>query len=58
MLLSRLNVGLSFDCFIVSRIVEHDHGDYDAEGFGEPPATARARFNNTERPSRHRRAIE
>jgi hypothetical protein len=48
-LLNRLNTGLSFDPLAASRKEEHDHGDNDAEGFGEPPATARAGRDNTER---------
>jgi hypothetical protein len=57
-LLSRLDAGLSFDPLDASRKEEHDHGDYDAEGFGKPPAAARARRNNTERSSGHRRTAE
>jgi hypothetical protein len=57
-LFNRLNTGLSFDPSTASRNQEHDHGDNDAEGFGERPATARARRDDTERSSRHRRIAE
>jgi len=53
---NRLNIGpfvRSLGC--VAKKEEHDHGDNDAEGFGEPRAAARARRNDTERSSRYRR---
>ncbi|MEH2499547.1 hypothetical protein V1294_006026 [Bradyrhizobium sp. AZCC 1678] len=53
-----VNTGLSFDPSAASRKEEHDHGDNDAEGFGERPATAWARRDNSERSSRHRRTAE